>query len=311
MRHYPQYFRAWEQQWTIAAHDVFTDANMHELVDSYLRPLGITSVLHAGIRLGGESIGVICVEHVGTFRHWSPEEQSVVVSLAGLVALAIEASDRVLAQETIQHSLREKEVLLKEVHHRVKNNLHIISNLLDLQSDRIQDQHLLSLFSDAQTRIQAMALIHEQLYQSDMLGQINFANYLQRLLENIFFSTHGSNHAIQPLILAEPVLLNLETAVPCGLLINELVTNALKHAFPTKQGSITIRLYQCEDMVHVVVQDDGIGLPDGFDWQRISSLGLKLVHLLAKQLRAELAIDGGQGVRVELKFSQLKYKSRF
>ncbi|QYO62439.1 sensor histidine kinase [Leptolyngbya sp. 7M] len=207
--------------------------------------------------------------------------------------------------------MAEKEALLKEVHHRVKNNLHIIANLLDLQSDRIQEPQLLSLFTNAQTRIHAIALIHEQLYQSDSLGQINFADYLRRLLDNIRLAAGDPTHPIQSSLTAEPVLLNLETAVPCGLLINELVTNALKHAFPEQPGEIAIMLFQVQDTIHIVVQDDGVGLPANLDWRNSESLGLKLVQILARQLRANLTIDGSHGVRVELAFSPLSYKPRF
>ncbi|XQQ06774.1 MAG: sensor histidine kinase [Leptolyngbya sp. IPPAS B-1204] len=214
-------------------------------------------------------------------------------------------------QQVLAEKLAEKEVLLKEVHHRVKNNLHIIANLLDLQSDRIQDPQLLSLFTDAQTRIQAIALIHEQLYQSDHAGQINFADYLRRLLDNIRLAADDPTHPIQSNLTAEPVLLNLETAVPCGLLINELVTNALKHAFPEQPGEIAITLFQVQDTIHILVQDDGIGLPADFDWRNSTSLGLKLVQILTRQLRATLTVDGNHGVRVELTFSPLKYKPRF
>ncbi len=234
-------------------------------------------------------------------------------TFAGYIGSCIDISDRKDAEAQIQNSLQEKEVLLKEIHHRVKNNLHIISNLLDLQSDYIEDEKVLELFTDSQNRIQTMALIHEQLYQSKDLGKIDFSEYIHTLIDNLLCSYSNIGGIINPIINLEPITLNLETAIPCGLIINELVTNSLKYAFPNgENGEIAIELNQDEqEKIYLTIRDNGIGIPADFDWQNSSSLGLKLVRILSKQLKAEIEFDGSQGTVVSLRFFPLKYKPRF
>lgn len=220
--------------------------------------------------------------------------------------------NRKQTEAQIRASLQEKEILLKEIHHRVKNNLHVVSNLLDLQSDYIQDETVLELFADSQSRIQSMALIHEQLYQSTDLAQINFGEYIHRLVENLFLSCNEIRGDIQSVLNVEPIFLNLETAVPCGLLINEIITNTFKHAFPNGQsGQICISLYQdSQQTLHLTIQDNGVGIPVNINWQDSPSLGLKLVRILSKQIRAEIKLDSSNGTTFYLTFNQLKYQSR-
>lgn len=217
------------------------------------------------------------------------------------------------AEEQIRVSLQEKELLLKEVHHRVKNNLHIISSLLDLQSAQIADQRLLNLFSDSQSRIQAMALIHEQLYQSEDFSKVEFGAYIDRLISNLSFSYGNRMRSVQPVVEAEPIQINLETAVPCGLLLNELVTNAFKHAFPNgRSGTIQIQIHRDDSHnLHLKICDDGVGFAPNINWQNSPSLGLKLIRILAKQLKASLTFDCTQGTSVHLTFTELKYRPRF
>lgn len=238
------------------------------------------------------------------------------ISVAGKRINLIRITDvtaRRQAEEQVRISLQEKELLLKEVHHRVKNNLHTISNLLDLQTEGIEDERLLSLFNDSQNRIQAMALIHEQLYESQNLGKVEFGEYIERLISNLSLSYGNQIRPIRPIVEAESIWINLETAIPCGLLLNELVTNAFKHAFPEgRSGTVRVQLYQDETQcLNLKIWDDGVGLPPSINWQNSSSLGLKLVRILAKQLKASLVLDCSQGTFVHLTFSELKYKPRF
>ncbi|MFB2937003.1 PAS domain S-box protein [Aerosakkonemataceae cyanobacterium BLCC-F154] len=221
-------------------------------------------------------------------------------------------TERKEAEEKIHISLKEKEVLLKEIHHRVKNNLHVIASLLHLQAHSINDPNLLGIFHDSQNRIHTMALIHEQLYQSENLGKVNLGKYIKRLINNLCTSFNSSNNNIELVVEAEPLSLNLETAIPCGLIINELVTNAYKHAFPNgRSGEVKVQLFQAENQkLHLIVVDNGIGIPGTVDWQNPASLGLKLVQILAKQLKANLELDFQIGTFVKLTFQQLEYKPR-
>ena len=187
----------------------------------------------------------------------------------------------------LQTSLQEKEVLLKEIHHRVKNNMQIISSLLDLQADTIQDELIRGLFKESQQRIRSMALIHEQLYQSSDLARIDFAEYVERLTNHLLrsYGARAGNVALHMNV--APVLLSIETAIPCGLIINELVSNAFKHAFPNgRSGQIWITLQRTEaQQLTLQIKDNGVGFPPEIDFRRTPSLGLTLVNTLVKQVR--------------------------
>lgn len=234
-------------------------------------------------------------------------------NIISITGIAEDITEHKQAEQLIQTSLQEKEILLKEIHHRVKNNLHVISSLLDLQSTTIEDNRILELFTDTQNRVHAMALVHEQLYQSHDLNQVNFGDYIERLIVNIFCSWSNNLETVHPVIQAEAIYLNLETAIPCGLLLNELVINALKHAFPDKDiGTISINLYQDEQKKnHLIVSDNGIGFPTTVDWRCHASLGLRLVQVLTKQLHGSIEMDIHNGTTIHLTFGELDYRLRF
>ena len=206
------------------------------------------------------------------------------------------------AEEQIKRSLDEKVVLLKEVHHRVKNNLQIISSLLNLQMPYIKDSQAIELFKESQNRVISMALIHEKLYQSESLARIDLAEYIQSLTDNLFRSYGAAGRAVKLKIDAVGIALDIDTVIPCALIINELVSNALKHAFPDSRrpfggtGEIRIDLHRDADNRFVlIVTDNGVGLPEGFAVQNCESLGLKLVGVLVKQLRGVLHLGPGNG----------------
>jgi two-component sensor histidine kinase len=201
------------------------------------------------------------------------------------------------AEEQIQASLREKEVMLKEIHHRVKNNLQVISSLVDLQADTLNDPGMRVLFRDVRDRVRSMALVHEKLYQSETLARVEFADYTRSLLEFLTKAYRHSETIVELKLDLQPASLSVETAVPCGLILNELVTNAFKHAFRGRtQGEITVALGTCPDgRVSLRVSDDGVGLPAGLNWRQSRSLGLRLIHLLAGQLNAMVEVRPGGG----------------
>ncbi len=230
------------------------------------------------------------------------------------LAMLKDITKQKLAQDLIANSLAEKEVLLKEVHHRVKNNLHVIANLLDLQSQCIQDPEILELFNDSQNRIHSMALIHEQLCLSPRLEQIDFDIYIKNLVDNLF-SSYGVNHQqIKCAIEVAPVKLGLEKAIPCGLILNELISNSLKYAFPShrlEQGrcEILIQLDQSREskgLLDFVVSDNGIGIAPDLDWYNTGSLGLRLVRILTRQLDGTIQLERDHGTTFRLNFAELK-----
>jgi PAS domain S-box-containing protein len=225
-------------------------------------------------------------------------------SVEFLSTIIRDMSEQKEAEVRIKASLEEKEVLLKEIHHRVKNNLQIVSSLLQLQASYIKDTDALQIFEESRDRIKSMALIHEQLYQSNDLAQIDFPEYLRSLL-NMVLSAHRSNRTrVETRLHVDPVSLDLDTAIPVGLITNELVTNSLKYAFAGRSvGEIGVRLTKSEagDFV-LMVSDNGVGLPEKFNFDKATSLGLRLVRILTKQMRARLEISNGMGTQFRVYF---------
>ncbi len=212
--------------------------------------------------------------------------------------------ERKKADEQLRRNLEEKEVLLREVHHRVKNNLSVIASLLNLQSSVIQTpEEALTAFRNSRDRVISMALVHEELYRSRDYARIDMNTYLGNLTRQIL-SVYDTGGNIRLSAQAEGIVLNVNTAVPCGLILNELITNAVKHAFPTGgPGDIHIVLRAVDDdCIELSVSDNGIGMPEGFEWQQCGSMGLTLVRLLTEQIRGTLEIFGENGTHCRIRF---------
>jgi PAS domain S-box-containing protein len=237
------------------------------------------------------------------------DESGKVYRIAGICE---DISDRKLTEVRIQAALREKEILLKEIHHRVKNNMQVISSLLQLQAQYIEDEHTLSLFEESQTRIHSMALIHEQLYQSEHLDRIDLQPYVENLVANLSQSFGCYSSSIRINLNVDPISLNIETAIPCGLIVNELASNSLKYAFTNgRKGEISIDFRQISDrQFQLSIKDNGTGFPDGFDVENTETLGLRLVRMLTTQLDGTLAIDSQCGTCYDIKFKELNYRRR-
>jgi PAS domain S-box-containing protein len=216
----------------------------------------------------------------------------------------VDITDQKKAEEQVKRSLKEKEVLLAEIHHRVKNNLAVITGLLELQGYNTENEDAKKVLKDSQLRINSMALIHEKLYQSERLSEIQFDVYINELLEVIKKSHFSTQKPVEIKIDAEPVPLTITQAIPCGLLLNEIITNSLKHAFPDdRQGEITISFRKTGNRLNLSIGDNGIGLPENHTDLKSKSLGMTLIKTLAKQLEAELFIDTRQGTRYNLIFN--------
>lgn len=213
--------------------------------------------------------------------------------------------ERKRSEEQLQASLLEKEVLLKEVYHRVKNNLQVISSLLNLQSEYIKDKQDVEIFQQSQQRIASMALIHEKMYQSPDLAKINLREYVEDLVASLFTSYEINASAIALNIsIEEHILLGLDTAIPCGLIIHELVTNSLKYAFPTgRSGEISIEIKEmATGEILLNIKDNGIGLPSNLNFTDVASLGWQLVDALAHQISGTININSDRGVEFQIKF---------
>jgi PAS domain S-box-containing protein len=221
-------------------------------------------------------------------------------------------SDKKRAEEQIQASLREKEVLLREIHHRVKNNLQVIFSLLRLQSKLVTDPKASALFKDSQARVKAMALVHETLWQSKNLSRIDMSEYSRTLTRRLFESYGISSDTLGLNLNIAPVSFSMETAVSCGQLINELVSNCLKHAFPNgRTGDVTVELLSNgNDTYLLTVSDNGVGLPPDFEVGKAESLGWQLVPMLVEQLNGTFELQESAGTTVRLTFSEIHYKGR-
>jgi len=248
-------------------------------------------------------------------RQFTPEEVILCKSISQHAAMALEnarlyeksqldIAERLQVEHEVKVSLIEKEVLLKEIHHRVKNNMQVISSLLSLQSQQFEDPDIQAIFHDCQSRVHSMALVHDKLYQSKSLSEINFAEYIHKLATDLFNTYRTEAGGVKLVLNTEYLTIDVETAIPCALIVNELLSNALKHAFPEQQnGQITIDLsLSLDNEVNLIVSDDGVGIPDDFDFSRSKSLGLNLVNALISQINGSIHFADTQGTKVEVCF---------
>lgn len=230
-----------------------------------------------------------------------------------ILVLAVDITERKQAEEKIRNALSEKEVLLREIHHRVKNNLASLISLITLHTEHISDRESLNVFRQLQSQLMAMSLVHKNLYQAENIAQIDFGEYLGHLINNVF-QTFGAGQNISLNTDINHIFLNIDTAIPCGLIVNEILSNALKYAFPggkpcrNESGcEIGIRLGSYEDnKILLLLSDNGTGLPQNTDWRNTETLGLKLVKILSRQIRADLDVNIHNGTTFKLIFAEQK-----
>ena len=215
--------------------------------------------------------------------------------------IAHNITDKKYVQQRMEQSLKEKEILLKEVHHRVKNNMQVVSSILNLQSSYVSDEYALTLLKESQNRIKTMAYIHESLYQNKSFTSVNFSEYVQTLVNNIIQSYSYSKEKIILEVNVEKITLSLDSSIPVGLIINELVTNSIKHGFPgSRRGKITLNL-KCENnFVFLELKDDGVGFASDIDFENSHSLGLQLVNTLIEQIDGRFIFRSGKDAGAEV-----------
>ena len=236
----------------------------------------------------------------------------------GLADVIVHYEDVTAQREEVARTkrlLKEKELLLKEIHHRVKNNMQLMKSLLNLQAEFVTDAKSLSMFRESADRINTMAQIHDKLYQSEEFGSIHIREYLQFIADSLAKSYVQPGKEIRVDTALDAAVLDIDTAIPCGLIANELVSNCLKHAFSGRPvGRIfvrfSVRSAACGPHYELVVEDDGAGLPGSFDWERTESLGMKLVQALAQQLdgKVELISTPAHGTRIAVSFRQVRWE---
>ncbi|MBZ2165263.1 PAS domain S-box protein [Methanobacterium spitsbergense] len=232
-------------------------------------------------------------------------------NISFFLIIAIDITEQKEFENALKNSVKEKEVLVQEIHHRVKNNMQIISSLLNLQSRYVEDDEAVDVLKESQNRVKSMAMIHEKLYQSEDLTNINFKEYIISLISNLFYSYNIDKNKIKKIIDIEEIKLNMETAIPCGLIISELISNSLKYAFPNRiGGQITVFLKFIEEEYVLTISDNGIGLSDELDFKNTDSLGLQLVNSLINQIDGEIELNKNHGTTFIIRFKELKYAKR-
>ncbi|MBD2208687.1 GAF domain-containing protein [Calothrix sp. FACHB-156] len=262
--------------------------------------------------------GLLVAHQCSHPRKWEEHQIDLLDQLTVPIAIAIQQSSilqqaqmeiaqRQQAEVKLRSALAEKEVLLKEIHHRVKNNLQIVSSLLQLQSQTLDSPEAIKVLRESQNRIDSISLIHKNLYTTPNIGQLDVAEYIDNLATNLLISYQIEPAKISLATYIDAVSLNIDQAIACGLIINELISNALKHAFTNQQvGNIIISLHNLGETIEMVVQDDGIGLPNDFDLINTNSLGLSLVYDLATaQLDGTITVDNARGTLFKIQFPQL------
>lgn len=231
----------------------------------------------------------------------------------GICGICSDITGRVNAEQKLKETLIEKEVLLREIHHRVKNNMQVVSSLLSLQAETIGDESILQVFRESQSRILAMALIHETVYQSASVAEVDLEQYLGGLINALFHMYGAGEHNYSLKLETNGLTLSLEDAVPCGLTLNELLSNSLKHAYPNGgPGEISIKVQRLDnELLQILIGDGGIGMPADFDWRNSSTLGLSLViRLVEKQLQGKISLLSGAGTWYDIRIPHFIQHSR-
>jgi two-component sensor histidine kinase len=289
--------RALEGERTIA---LLGDPDIDPVDREELTDWGGRTLVILPLSVKGQTIGLVELFDAVEERILDDDALRLWQGIADQAAVAVQNAR---LYEQVKVSLNEKEVLLKEIHHRVKNNLQVISSLLSLQGDYAGDEASAKLFGESQDRIRAMALVHEKLYQSKDLARVDFAEYVRSLTQYLLQSHRADTSSIALEIDAEVIQLSLDAAIPCGLIVNELVSNALKHAFPAgTTGEVRVTLRSEGDTVKLSVRDNGVGLPDDLDLGYTETLGLQLVNSLVRQLDGTMTVDGKDGTECVIAF---------
>lgn len=299
----PKYFHLFETEKIIITSDAFHESKTAELLEFYLKPQDIQSLMDIPVRIEGEIIGVICFEHVGSPREWNLQEQKFGLVIAQMVSLTIETHNKIVAKQALEVSLAEQGILLQEVHHRVKNNLSIVTSLMNLQADKSQDEYHKQLFMECRNRLDSIASVHELIYKAKSYTQLNFKDYLNQIIEHIS-SSYSSIKNVRIEKGITDVHVDISTAISLALIVNELITNAYKHAFNnTKDGIIEISLLENNKQVFLTVKDNG----SGFDKTVVSknSIGMDILNGLVEQISGTCQLMSNEkGTSYKISFSK-------
>jgi two-component sensor histidine kinase len=299
----PLYFNLFETEKIILTRDTLKETKTAELYEFYLKPHDIQSLMDVPVRIEGEMIGVICFENVGSPREWSLQDQKFGLVAAQMLSLTIESHNKQQAKQQLEKSLTEKNILLQEVNHRVKNNLSIVSGLLNLQSEKSRDNYHKQLFLECRNRLDSIAAVHELIYKAKSYSNINFKDYLNQILDHIAKSYKSIEHVKIERGITD-VDIDISSAISLALIVNELITNAYKHAFTNKaNGLIEISLLENNDLIFLIIRDNG----HGFDKMSVpeNSLGMNILDGLIEQIHATCTLKSdSEGTQFKISFSK-------
>ena len=299
----PVYFHLFETEKIIITSDAFHEPKTAELLEFYLKPHDIQSLMDIPVRIEGEMIGVICFEHVGSPREWTLQEQKYGLVAAQMVSLTIETHNKIIAKQALEVSLTEQSILMQEVHHRVKNNLSIVASLMNLQADKSNDEYHKQLFMECKNRLESIVTVHELIYKAKSYTQLNFKDYLDQIIKHIS-SSYSSIKNVRIEKEIKDVNIDISTAVSLALIVNELITNAYKHAFNMiKEGVVEISLFENNKQVFLTIKDNG----SGFDKTVVSknSIGMDILNGLVEQISGTYQLTSSEkGTLYKISFSK-------
>lgn len=299
----PLYFSLFETEKIIITRDTLNETKTAELYEYYLKPHDIQSLMDVPVRIEGEMVGVICFENVGSPREWSLQEQKYGLVAAQMLSLTIESHNKQKAKQALELALKEQTILLQEVNHRVKNNLSIVGSLMNLQSEKSKDDYHKQLFIECRNRLDSIAAVHELIYKAKTYSHINFKDYLNQIIEHISSSFQSFSH-IKIIKGITDVHVDISSAIPLALIVNELITNAYKHAFTTKkEGVIEISLLENNNQVFLTIKDNG----QGFDKSVIpkNSIGMEILIGLIDQIEGKYNLTSDEkGTAYKISFSK-------
>jgi len=300
----PNYFEEIAKNDIIYVKDVTTSSVTESMNENYNLPNQIISLLDVPLRMDGRLIGVMCYEKTGSVpKEFNEKERFFAMSTSLVFASSLEARARRTIQEELDQQLAEKETLLKEIHHRVKNNLAVVSSLIKLQSEKARDEYHRSLLNECVNKIRSIADIHEIVYQNNSLSEISAVDYFNKLLDGIqaFYSQNDAKVDLVKNI--QDFTLSIEKMIPLGLIVNEVITNAYKHAFTERNtGLISFDLVKSKKSIELTIKDTGVGIAKDSEFE--PKLGMEIISDLAEQLDAEYAIKASAGTEFSLVFAK-------
>jgi two-component sensor histidine kinase len=299
---FPSYFQAIENNEILLVENMLFDSATSELLEDYTKPNNVLSLMDIPLRIEGELIGVMCFEKTGEIeRIFTSNEQTFAMSIAIVFASTLEARQRRAIQHQLKEELKEKEILIKEIHHRVKNNLSVVSSLMSLQANKSKDEFHRSLFNESRNKINAISDLHSNVYQRESISSLSMFDYLSELINNLREFYSNTNENIQIIADIDQISIPMNKALPLALIINELVTNSFKHAFKkTSKGNIKVKMKSFGNDLKLTVTDNGSGFET--DVKASTSLGLEIIKDLVDQLNGIGMFKKSDGMHFEMSF---------